>query len=98
MTRQTRHGLTLTLLANGCWGTEDGQYALTRQRAIEFCENPHPMRVGRFGANHSYCPGNNEHDREIGWGLLDRPPRGMSDDVFQTLDEAWRELAAALAN
>jgi hypothetical protein len=75
----------------GCWQAPDGRI-VTRVRAIEVCDNAHPMRgKGRHAG--SYCPGGEDHDREIGWGVYDANGREALDgDVYATLAEAAQEL------
>jgi hypothetical protein len=105
--RQTKHGLTLTY-ANGEWVTQDGLIAIGRVRALEECENPHPMtwakeeldlfRARFQGVKQGYCPGLMEHDREIGWDARGTiAGRSYESDLCATLDEAWKTLAKELA-
>jgi hypothetical protein len=94
--KRTRHGLTLDF-KDGEWVTNPRGYAIGRAREVSFCEGPHPMREGKFGANHSYCPGGIEHDRECGWDVRTNTGRdACHGDLFETLNEAWAALAAEL--
>jgi len=93
-TTRTKFGLRLTLAEDGEWTSADG-YAIGRVRALTFCEHPHPWKgSGQWATN--YCPGDMEHDMQIGWDI--RPtPAGLYDDLYPTLTAAWEALAKVLA-
>lgn len=98
MTARTRHGLRLTTGPGYWWRTEDGTTEIARISGIEYCDHPHPLRyrdqsTGRMV--HDYCDGEQGHDRDIGWGIQGNR-RGLADDLYDTLDEAWAALADAL--
>lgn len=85
--RRTKAGLTL-VFEDGQWVTEDGAYLIGRVREITFCDGPHPQR------DRTYCPGGEEHDRECGWDVRKRDGGdACKGNLFETLTEAWTELA-----
>lgn len=94
--KRTIGGLTITNepLANGTttWHTVDGEYHIVMEKALTFCDNPHPERSGRFGGFR--CPGNEEHEYEVGYILLDKYGNEAFGDVnYPTLKEAHQALA-----
>jgi hypothetical protein len=108
--KMTKFGLTL-YQRGGEWQTKDGAWSIGRAREITICEESHPQLLprsqwtGELNARGEYvtrkgylCPGGQEHDRECGWDIRHQghnPPH--LDDLFDTLTQAWRDLAAHLA-
>jgi hypothetical protein len=92
---QTRYGLRLTHGVG--WESEDGVFRVGPGEAWTECDHAHPMRWKdeRNVWHHGYCPGNQWHPYTVGW-VIDGPGGYGLDDVYPTLDEAWRALAEAL--
>ena len=100
--KRTKFGLTLTH-DRGDWEGPDG-ISIGRARSLTFCDGPHPERYRDTETGQMvrrYCPGGEEHDTPCGWdirqGAAQDPPKGMADDLYPTLTEAWEALAKHLS-
>jgi hypothetical protein len=99
MTTRTLHGLRLRH-ADNVWITMSGidhgnprgeTFTIGRVDGITHCDGPHPERWPEAG----YCWGGEPHHYQQGWDI--RPtPRGLPDDTYETMAEAWEVLARYL--